>query len=74
MMWPFSRKARPESDEIRRARAAIARADTAGQAVDRRAQEVDLYYVRLQKRRLENNFGPALDRAIERRKNAESSA
>lgn len=67
MMWPFSRKVRPESGEIKAARAAEKRAEATIQQVDDRTDEVDLYYVNLSNRRRQNNFGAALTLAMERR-------
>lgn len=67
MMWPFSRKARPESEEVKQARAAVARAQEDIDKVSARTDEVNLYYVSLRTRRVQNNFGDALVAAMERR-------
>ena len=67
MIWPFSKKGRPDSEEIRQAQAARARATTAATQVEGRAEEVQAYYVRLHRRRIQNNFGAALAAAMERR-------
>ena len=66
MIWPFKHN-KPDSEEIKAAAAARERALTAGQRVADRTDEVDVYYERLRKRRLENNFGDALVAAMERR-------
>lgn len=68
MMWPFSRRVnRPESEELRAARAAEQRAIASIQAVSDRTGEVDVYYNNLRKRRKQNNFGPALEIAMGKR-------
>lgn len=67
MIWPFTKKSQPVSDEIRQARAAETRATNVLNQVENRAEEVDSYYDHLRTRRLENNFGDALVVAMERR-------
>lgn len=67
MIWPFSKKVQPVSDEIRQAHAAETRANKVIDQVDRRKDEVNTYYDNLRKRRLQNNFGDALVTAMERR-------
>lgn len=67
MIWPFRKKSKPPTEEIQAAQAAQSRADTASAQVATRAEEVDVYYLRLRSRRLQNNFGDALVAAMERR-------
>lgn len=67
MIWPFPKKVRPESQEVRQALDAQTRAVETMREVNSRQEEVDLYYKNLAARKRKNNFGPALMQAMERR-------
>lgn len=69
MTWPFSRKPKYVSGEVKAARAAEKRAQDVIQQVSDRTGEVNTYYVNLRERRKTNNFGDALAAAMEKRHN-----
>jgi len=64
MMWPFRHRERPAPPGVIAARAATARAEQTIEDVRLRTGEVDTYYSNLRERKLQNNFGAALQAAM----------
>ena len=67
MMWPFSRKPKYVSGEVKAAHAAQKRAEDVIQQVSDRTGEVNTYYINLRERRKTNNFGDALAAAMQKK-------
>lgn len=66
-MWPFRSRERPDPPQVVAARAAQARAERDMGLILARTGVVDTYVENLKRRRLENNFGDALEAAMGRR-------
>lgn len=64
MIWPFTKKSRPDPPGVVLAHAAQRRAEATIETVEARTGEVNTYYSNLRERRLQNNFGAALQAAM----------